>query len=129
MSTNHFSKNNRKPFKKPINTSAESASSDLHAQTQTTSANGVKNSGKPCQTNLQYGRTSFSKSATSQNGGASVIDISDKAKAVLALSDELKALEKVQLEVGEKMAVLLFEQMRLAEKCRAINRSMEALLK
>ena len=129
MSTNHFSKNNRKPFKKPINTSAESANTEKNAQTPIISENGVKNSGTHSQTNLQYGKTSFSESATSQNGGASVIDISDKAKAVLALSDELKALEKVQLEVGEKMAVLLFEQMRLAEKCRAINRSMEALLK
>ena len=110
----------------PVQENANSANS---AKTPTQSENGVKNSGKRSQTHLQYGHTSFSESAKSQNGGATVIDISDKAKAVLALSEELKDLEKLQLDVGEQMAKLVFDQMRLAEKCRIINRSMEALLK
>lgn len=93
------------------------------------SVNGVKNSGKHSQTPLQYGSQRSFQSATSLNGGASVINISDKAKAILALSEELKELEKLQLKVGEKMAALVFDQMRLSEKCRIINRSMEALLK
>ena len=36
---------------------------------------------------------------------------------------------QLQREVGEQMAKLVFDQMRLAEKCRIINRSLEALIK
>jgi len=126
---NHTFKHTPKLYKKPTQLAQASANSESLAKTPTQSANGVKNSGKHSQTHLQYGRTNFSESATSLNGGVSVINLSDKAKAILALSEELKDLEKLQLEVGEQMAKLVFDQMRLAEKCRIINCSMEALLK
>lgn len=93
------------------------------------SANGANVSGKHFQTPLRYGEGAFGRSATSQIGGASVTtNISDKAKTIQALSVELKEVEELQLKVGEQMAVLLFEQTRLAEKCRALNRSMELML-
>jgi len=97
---------------------------------QKKSANGAKHSGKPYRIPLQYMGQHSQKSATLPNGGASVkIDISDKAKAIAALSEELKEVEALQLKVGEQMAAMMFDQVRLAEKCRALNRSMEALLK
>lgn len=129
MSSTGIFKRTPMQYIKPTEAVKASASSEPPVTTQSTSVNGAKRSGKPSQNHLQYGRTNFSESATSRNGGAQVIDISDKAKAVQALSSELKELEVLQLSVGEKMSVLLFEQMRLAEKCRIINRSMEALLK
>ena len=129
MSQNHTFNRSQKPYVKPTQPAKADANTDHSASTQNTLENGAKNFGTRSQTRLQYGKTSFSESATSQNGGASVINISDKAKAVLALSEELKDLEKLQLEVGEQMAKLVFDQMRLAEKCRLINRSMESLLK
>ena len=129
MTTSRIFKRTPMQYIKPTEAVKASASSAPPVIMQKQSVNGAKHSGKPSQTHLQYGHTNFSESVTSRNGGAQVIDISDKAKAVLALSSELKELEVLQLSVGEKMSVLLFEQMRLAEKCRIINRSMEALLK
>lgn len=129
MTTSRIFKRTPMQYIKPTEAVKASASSAPSVILPKPSVNGAKHSGKPSQTHLQYGRTNFSESVTSRNGGAQVIDISDKAKAVLALSSELKELEVLQLSVGEKMSVLLFEQMRLAEKCRIINRSMEALLK
>lgn len=129
MSQNRTFKRTPKPYKKPTLIVQDDANSVKNVSTPSISEPGASHSGKPYQTNLQYGKTSFSESAKSPNGGATVINISDKAKAVLALSEELKDLEKLQLEVGEQMAKLVFDQMRLAEKCRIINRSMEALLK
>jgi hypothetical protein len=129
MSTNRTSRNIRTQYSRQTKSAQESVSMAQNASTLNTSESGAKRSGKPYQTYLQYGRTNSSLSATLQNGGASAIDISDKAQAILALSDELKELEKLQLEIGEKMSILIFEQMRLSEKCRIINRSMEALVK
>lgn len=129
MSHNRTFNRSQKPYKKPTQLAQENVNTANHAKMQTTSVNGVKNSGTHSQTHLQYGHTNFSESAKSQNGGASVINISDKGMAVKALSDELKDLEALQLQVGEQMAKLVFDQMRLSEKCRIINRSMEALLK
>lgn len=43
------------------------------------------------------------------------------------LRNELKDLEKTQLEVGEQMAELTFQQVRLAEKTRAILVKIEKL--
>lgn len=129
MTTSRIFKRTPMQYIKPTKAVKASASSAPPVIMQKQSVNGAKHSGKPSQTHLQYGHTNFSESVTSRNGGAQVIDISDKAKAVLALSSELKELEVLQLSIGEKMSVLLFEQMRLAEKCRIINRSMEALLK
>ena len=129
MSQNHTFNRSKKPYVKPTQPAKADANTDHSASTQNTSENGAKNSGKHSQTHLQYGNLTSFNSATSQNGGATVINISDKAKAVLALSEELKDLEKLQLDVGEQMAKLVFNQMRLAEKCRIINHSMEALLK
>jgi len=45
------------------------------------------------------------------------------------LHQELKDLEKTQLEVGEKMAELMFQQVRLAEKTRAVMVAMEKIMK
>ena len=58
----------------------------------------------------------------------SPIRISDKAEALSALHMELKDLEKTQLEVGEKMAELMFQQVRLAEKTRAVMSAMEKIV-
>ena len=129
MNQNRIFKRTQKPYISQMPNAQATANTEKNAQTPIISENGVKNSGTHSQTNLQYGKTSFSESATSRNGGASVINVSDKAKAILALSEELKDLEKLQLEVGEQMAKLVFDQMRLADRCRIINRSMEALLK
>lgn len=129
MSTKPISKTSKWPYKKPTEDAKGNANSVKNAQTQSTSVNGAKLSGKPYLTPFQYGNQSSLNFATSQNGGASVISISVKGEVVKALSDELEELEKLQLQVGEKMAVLLFEQMRLAEKCRAINKTMQSLLK
>lgn len=57
------------------------------------------------------------------------VTVSDKAKAVMALQKEFELLEAKQLEVGEQMAVLVAQQVVLAEKCRIIKRSMMELLK
>lgn len=129
MSSNGIFKRKPYPYKKPTEAAKENVNMEKTAQTPNTSVNGVNHSGKHYQTTLQYGDTNSLKSAMSQNGGASVINISIKAEAVKALSDELQDLEKLQLEVGEKMAILVYEQMRLAEKCRAINKAMESMLK
>jgi len=129
MSQNRTFLRSPSPYKKRTESAAVAVNSDQTAQMQKPLDSGAKHSGTHSQTPLQYGRQPSLDSAMSQNGGASVISISIKAEAVKALSDELEELEKLQLQVGEKMAVLLFEQMRLAEKCKAINRSMEALIK
>ena len=57
------------------------------------------------------------------------VDISDKARAVVALQKEFELLEAKQLEVGEQMAVLIAQQVVLSEKCRLIKQSMMELLK
>ena len=57
------------------------------------------------------------------------VTVSDKAKAVMALQKEFELLEAKQLDVGEQMAVLVAQQVVLAEKCRIIKRSMMELLK
>lgn len=56
------------------------------------------------------------------------VNISDKAEALCALHTELKDIEKTQLEVGEKMSELLFQQVRLSEKTRAIMVAMGKLM-
>lgn len=129
MSINRTFKRTQKPYVKRTQSVQADANMAPNVSTPSTSAGGVNRSGMHSRTRLQYGSTSFSESAKSPNGGATVINVSDKAKAILALSEELKDLEKLQLDVGEQMAKLVFDQMRLAEKCRIINRSMEALLK
>lgn len=91
------------------------------------SDNGVKSSGKHSQTALQFGVDLSGQSATSQNDGVSVT-ISEKAEALSALHKELKNLEETQLEVGQKMALLIHEQVRLSEKTRAIMLAMEKLI-
>ena len=58
-----------------------------------------------------------------------LVSVSDKAKAVMALQKEFELLEAKQLDVGEQMAVLVAQQVVLAEKCRIIKRSMMELLK
>lgn len=57
------------------------------------------------------------------------VTVSDKARAVAALQKEFELLEAKQLDVGEQMAVLVAQQVVLAEKCRIIKRSMMELLK
>ena len=64
-----------------------------------------------------------------QYGTNMKVEISDKAKAVMALQKEFELLEKKQLDVGERMAVLVAQQVVLAEKCRVIKQSMMELLK
>ena len=57
------------------------------------------------------------------------VTVSDKAQAVAALQKEFELLEAKQLDVGEQMAVLVAQQVVLAEKCRLIKQSMMELLK
>ena len=57
------------------------------------------------------------------------VTVSDKARAVVALQKEFELLEAKQLDVGEQMAVLVAQQVVLAEKCRIIKQSMMELLK
>lgn len=57
------------------------------------------------------------------------VTVSDKVRAVAALQKEFELLEAKQLEVGEQMAVLVAQQVVLAEKCRIIKQSMMELLK
>ena len=52
------------------------------------------------------------------------VEISDRARAVAALQREFELLEKDQLEVGERMAVLIAKQLVLSEKCRLIKQAM-----
>ena len=67
--------------------------------------------------------------ANKQYINGSDVCISDKAKAVMALQKEFELLEAKQLDVGEQMAVLVAQQVVLAEKCRIIKQSMMELLK
>ena len=69
------------------------------------------------------------QSAPLQYGVNMKVDISDKARAVAALQKEFELLEAKQLDVGEQMAVLVAQQVVLAEKCRLIKQSMMELLK
>ena len=57
------------------------------------------------------------------------VTISAKAEAVAALETELKEIEALQLKVGEEMAKLLFDQMRLAEKSHAMLLTLERIIK
>ena len=75
MTSNRTFKHTNKQYIKQIPHVQENANLENHAKTQIQSESGVKSSGKHSQTHLQYGHTNFSESATSQNGGASVINI------------------------------------------------------
>lgn len=57
------------------------------------------------------------------------IQLSDKAQAISSLLAEMSHIEKAQLEVGEEMASLLFQQVVLSEKFRALRSTMEAFIK
>lgn len=58
----------------------------------------------------------------------STVSISPKAEAIHALYTEFKQLEDAQIKVGEEMAVLIFKQMQLAEKCRIINEAIQRMM-
>ena len=72
---------------------------------------------------------SFKRPANKPYIDGSIVCVSDKARAVAALQKEFELLEAKQLEVGEKMAVLVAQQVVLSEKCRLIKQSMMELLK
>ena len=72
---------------------------------------------------------SFKRPANKPYIDGSKVCVSDKARAVAALQKEFELLEAKQLDVGEQMAVLVAQQVVLAEKCRIIKRSMMELLK
>ena len=57
------------------------------------------------------------------------VQLSDKATAISSLWAEMSHIEKAQLEVGEEMAILLYRQVGLSEKFRALRNTMEALIK
>lgn len=54
--------------------------------------------------------------------------ISEKALLLSALQRELDQLETLQLKVGQDMAKMVFDQMRLGEKCRTIINTMERII-
>jgi len=58
-----------------------------------------------------------------------MVEISVKAEAVQALLREMNNVEALQLKVGEDMATLLYEQVRLAEKFRLLRNAMGELVK
>ena len=72
---------------------------------------------------------SFKRQANKPYIDGSRVCVPDKARAVAALQKEFELLEAKQLDVGEQMAVLVAQQVVLAEKCRIIKRSMMELLK
>lgn len=55
------------------------------------------------------------------------VDISDRARAIQAVLQEFDAVEAQQARVGEQMASLLFEQVKLAERSRILKQTMEQL--
>lgn len=84
-----------------------------------TQPNGANGFGKPSPTPLQYGENLSTKSVTSPNGGS---------KELIKFRNMVLEIEAAQLKVGEQIAVILFEQTRLAEKLRNTNRAMEEYL-
>ncbi len=57
------------------------------------------------------------------------IQLSDKAQAISSLLAEMESIEATQLKVGEQVASLLFQQVVLSEKFRALRSTMEAFIK
>ena len=57
------------------------------------------------------------------------VTISDKASAVLALAEELKSIEKMQLKIAAEMSALVAKQIELSKMARTMHDSMEKLLK
>ena len=56
------------------------------------------------------------------------VSISERSKAIAALQQESDAVEKLQMEVGKSMAQLLFKQVQLAERQRALGQMIERLM-
>jgi len=56
------------------------------------------------------------------------ISLSDKAQALSALHAELQVVEDLQLKVGEDIANLFLDQVRLAERIRSIYVAMEKII-
>lgn len=59
----------------------------------------------------------------------SKVNISDKAIAISRLQTELEQLEMLQLKTGEKIAELLYDQVRLSEKTRAIMNTIQGIMR
>lgn len=57
-----------------------------------------------------------------------MITLSDKAIAISRLQLELEQLEALQLAMGEKLAALLHDQMRLSEKSRALINTIQSIM-
>jgi len=57
-----------------------------------------------------------------------MISLSDKAQALSALHEELQIVEDMQLKVGEDIANLFLDQVRLAERIRSICAAMEKII-
>lgn len=58
----------------------------------------------------------------------STVRLSDRGELVSVIYKELQEIEKLQLKVGEDIAKLLFEQVRLAEKSKALTLTIERAL-
>lgn len=56
------------------------------------------------------------------------VNISDKALAVCAVLKEFESVEAQQAKIGEQMAQMLFEQVKLAEKSRILKQALEKLI-
>ena len=57
------------------------------------------------------------------------VDISDQAQAVCVILKEFEQVEQQQALVGERMAELLYEQVRLAEKSRILKQTLSQFIK
>ena len=58
----------------------------------------------------------------------STVSLSERGEFVSVIYKELQEIEKLQLKVGEDIAKLLFEQVRLAEKSKALMLTIERAL-
>lgn len=56
------------------------------------------------------------------------VEISDRARGVQAVLAEFDSVEAQQAKIGEQMAILLFEQVKLAEKSRVLKQTLAKLL-
>jgi hypothetical protein len=57
------------------------------------------------------------------------LTISEQGAACEELYRQMKEIENLQLKIGEEMSVLIFKQMRLAEKMAVLNTTMEKVMK
>lgn len=56
------------------------------------------------------------------------VTISERGAACAELHAQMKEIESLQLKIGEEMSVLIFKQMRLAEKMAALSSAMAKVM-